>query len=74
MEQKEVSNMRDCLVKLEYQGIPCWHIVTVSRLKKPLLQKFKAGQVIDVSEIGEIQMSGWGSNVPNSVNKKFNLK
>jgi len=61
------------LVKLEYQGLPCWHIITVNPIKRPLLKKFVAGEKIDVSEIGEIQISGWGWEAPDETKEQFNV-
>ena len=48
-------------VELTSDGHPCWHLVAVKPTKLPLLQRLKAGEAIEVSELGDILKSGWGT-------------
>lgn len=48
------------LIQLKAHGLDCWHLVAVKPLKQPLLARLRAGESIDINELGEVLQSGWG--------------
>ena len=61
------------LIRLTHEGFPCWHILRVSRTKAPLLDKLPLSGVVDVTQIGQVLASGWGSNVPEEIAQRYGI-
>jgi hypothetical protein len=61
------------IIQFIHEGLPCWHIVRAPRLKEPLINKLQTGVEVDISSIGEILESGWGSDIPEETKRKYGL-
>lgn len=59
------------IIRMTHEGLPCWHIVRVAKVKEPLLQKLAMGADVDISTLGEILESGWGKNISDEIKTRY---
>lgn len=62
------------IIHLSHEGTPCWHIIRASKIKEPMLSKLPHGEKVDVSSLGTVLESGWGSDIPLELKLKYNVK
>lgn len=62
-----MSSAAPIILRLVADGKPCWHRVRIHPTKRPLLVRLKAGEPIDVAQLGEVLESGWGEPPPEAV-------
>lgn len=61
------SSQKIYLSKGLYEGNYTWHYVVVDALKQPLFKKAVKSGAFDVADYGEVIVSGWGKEPPESV-------
>lgn len=59
------------LVKAKDNSIDCWYYVLVEKMKLQMFIKHLKSDFMHVNDYGEIIMSGWGKEPPESVKKKM---